>query len=78
MYYIKMIIFIVKWKICLYKQGIERRIIMHCKFCQEKMEFDSSEGIGHSEVHHYECIMCESSVTVHENGEEDTWESGEK
>ena len=39
--------------------------VMICKFCQEKMEFDSSEGIGHSEVHHYECIMCESSVTYH-------------
>jgi len=51
---------------------------MYCKFCQEKMEFDSSEGIGHNEVHHYECLMCESSVMVHENGEEDTWVHGGK
>ena len=51
---------------------------MICKYCEETMEFDSSEGIGHSEVHHYECIMCESSVTVRENGEEDTWEHGGK
>ena len=51
---------------------------MICKYCEETMEFDSSEGIGHSEVHHYGCTMCESSVTVHENGEEDTWEHGGK
>ena len=51
---------------------------MICKYCRETMEFDSSEGIGHTEVHHYECINCESSVTVHENGEEDTWEHGGK
>ena len=36
---------------------------MICKYCGENMEFDSSEGIGHSEVHHYE---------------EDTWEHGGK
>ena len=51
---------------------------MICKYCNETMEFDSSEGIGHTEVHHYECIVCESSVIVHENGEEDTWEHGGK
>jgi len=47
-----------------------------CKYCNETMEFDSSEGIGYNEVHHYECGMCESSVTVHENGEENSWEHG--
>jgi len=52
--------------------------ILICKYCNEIMEFDSSEGIGHSEVHNYECIMCESSVMVHENGEEDNLESGGK
>ena len=51
---------------------------MHCKFCQEKMEFYSSEGIGYSEIHHYNCIMCESSVTVHENSQEDVWIHGGK
>ena len=51
---------------------------MICKYCGETMEFESSEGIGYSEVHHYECIMCESRVTVHENWEEDTWEHSGK
>jgi len=51
---------------------------MICKYCEETMEFDSSEGIGYSEVHHYECINCGSSVIVYENGEEDTWEHGGK
>jgi len=60
-------------------RGIREGVsVMICKYCGETMEFDSSEGIGHSEVHHYECIMCKSSVTVHENGEEDTWEHGGK
>jgi len=51
---------------------------MICKYCGETMEFDSSEGIGYNEIHHYNCIICESSVIVHENGEEDTWEHSGK
>jgi len=47
-----------------------------CKYCRETMEFDSSEGIGYNEIHNYECINCGSSVIIHENGEEDTWEHG--
>ena len=46
---------------------------MNCKYCKNKMEFDHSEGIGYSEAHIYAC-ECGAEVTVHENGEENSWE----
>jgi len=51
---------------------------MQCKYCLEEMEFDSSEGISYAESHHYICLMCDSQVTIHENGEEDDWTQGGK
>jgi len=51
---------------------------MICKYCGETMELDSSECISYGEIHYYNCTNCESSVIVHENGEEDTWEHGGK
>jgi len=46
---------------------------MQCKFCLEEMELKYTEGMSTNEISLYSCIMCESEVTIHENGEEDTW-----
>ena len=49
---------------------------MVCKYCNETMEFDSTEGIGYQECHVWNCA-CGASCIVHENGEEDEWQRDE-
>ena len=49
---------------------------MKCKYCLGEMEFELSEGISYSETRLYQCPMCYSEVTTHENGEEDDWTEG--
>lgn len=42
---------------------------MKCKKCNTQMEYDSSEGIGMTEVHHYICLECGAVYSEWENGE---------
>ena len=56
----------------------EEKEIYRCKYCEEKMDHFSSEGISNDEQHLYICIICESMVTIYENGTEDEWIHGGK
>jgi DNA-directed RNA polymerase subunit RPC12/RpoP len=42
---------------------------MKCKKCNVEMEYDSSEGAGITEVHHYICLECGAVYSKWENGE---------